>query len=262
MYRKDITSIGQIKTAADAQRVFQALPPEDRLLMDVYSHSTLGELYLSVMVAHYGVEAALRRIDAAAPPDPYAVNMLRIFSRLEPQGFGRDEHYHKVDGFYSVQFARRRGGAFVGNSENNYFALSDARSCPRGECVGPDDFMVAPWPFADEGAKPVAWVDMYMLDRSVSGSKLRDAEDFITFMMRPETYDMLLLPQDSGIPRYLLPARDDIYSDLAIKSNAKLYAQFRPVIDLATPVTAPRLNDALRAIAGKVDALLAQPSNP
>src|SRR5262249_17342442 len=159
-------------------------------------------------------------------PDDSAVNTLRSFVAMEPAGFGRDMDYHMRDGFYPRQFARGSGSAYVGYSEDTYYILDEtAQSCRKNECLGQDDLEVAKWRFADEGAKPVGWADMFMLDSKLTGAKLRDAEAFIKFMMKLSTYEALLVPADSST-RYLLPARDDLFSDPKLAS-ARLYPQFR-----------------------------------
>jgi thiamine pyridinylase len=251
IYKKSFSQIGAIKSPADAAKVFAQLGKG--LLMDLQGSSTLGELYLSVMVAHYGsTREALRRIDPDNL-DEYAVNVLRDFVLMEPAGFGRDRDYHGREGFYARQLARGSGGAFVGYSEDTHYALTEtAQSCQKGECLSEDDLDIAQWPFADEGAKPVAWVDMYMLDSRLAGTKLRDAEALVKFLMRVSTYEVLLLPPDSP-PMYLLPARDDVYPKLAA---AKLYPKFRALIDSATPVTQEGLNDKLHKVAGSLNAKL------
>lgn len=251
IFPKKLGQIGAVKTPVEAARVFRHLG--HGLLMDLEGSSTLGELYLSILVAHYGsASEALKRLDPDHL-DNYAVSVLRSFVAMEPAGFGRDKDYHGRNGFYPRQFARGKGSAFVGYSEDTYYALSEtAQSCLKDEkCLTQDDLDVAAWPFADEGAKPVAWVDVYMLDSGLEGAKLRDAEAFVKFMTAASTYDVLLLPPDSP-PRYLLPARDDVYSDRAI-APAKLYSKFRSVIGVAIPVTAENLNYRLRQVALKLE---------
>jgi hypothetical protein len=117
---------------------------------------------------------------------------------------------------------------------------------------------VALWPFADEGAKPVGWVDMYMMDARLGDAKLRDAEAFIKFMMRVSTYEALILPPGDGslgAPKYLLPARDDVYADSRMAS-APLYPKFRALIAPAIPVTGERLNDKLHQTAAALEKVL------
>ena len=257
IYRNDEPQLGTLRTPADAQSAFRQLAASDRLLMDVKGTSTLGELYLSILVAHYGLPSATQK-EHLDPDnlDPYATGVLTGFVNEEPPDYGRDADYHGRDGFYARQFARRAGSAFVGYSEDTFYALTEiAQSCRHDECLTQSDINVAPWPFADEGLKPVAWVDMYMVDSKATGVTLRDAEAFITFMMSLTTYENLLVPPDK-VPRYLLPARADVFENSKVLKSAPLYSKFRPIIDQAVPVTAPGLNDQLRKIGAKLDSAL------
>ncbi len=257
IFKKTLPQIGAIKGPADAARVFGDLGKGP--LMDLKGPTTLGELYLSVLVAHYrSAGEALKHLDPDNLDD-YAVAVLQSFVSMEPPGFGRDQDYHLRDGFYARQFARGRGSAFVGYSEDTYYVLEEtAQSCLKDECLSRDDLDVALWPFADEGAKPVAWVDMYMMDSRLADAKLRDAEAFIKFMMSVSTYEALLLPPDgspNGVPKYLLPARDDVYSSRKM-SSAPLYPKFRGLIGPAIPVTAEGLNHKLHEVAAALEKVL------
>jgi thiamine pyridinylase len=254
IFDKAFPQIGAIKGPTDAAQVFAALGKGP--LMDLKGSTTLGELYLSILVAHYGSAGeALKRLDSEGPDD-YALGVLRAFTSMEPPGFGRNKKYHQREGFYPRQFARKSASAYVGYSEDTYYALDEtARSCLLDQCLGQNDLDVALWPFADEGAKPVAWVDMYMMDAQLTEAKLRDAEAFIKFMMSVSTYEALLLPpsSDQGVPKYLLPARDDVYSDPPMAA-APLYAKFRTLIGPAIPITQEGLNFKLH----KISAILEQ----
>jgi thiamine pyridinylase len=257
IYDKAFPQIGAIKGPTDAARVFAAVGKGP--LMDLKGAATLGELYLSVLVAHYGSAGeALKHLDPDHLDD-YAVAVLRSFVHMEPAGFGRDANYHQRDGFYARQFVRGSGSAFVGYSEDTYYALNEtAQSCRKGECLSSDGLDVALFPFADEGAKPVGWVDMYMMDSKLADAKLRDAEAFIKFMMRASTYEALLLPPEGtpdGVPKYLLPARDDVYRDGRMASTP-LYAKFRDLIGSAIPVTEVGLNRKLHDLAAALENVL------
>src|ERR1700733_12280564 len=113
IYRQDHTQLQNLKKPGDAASLFRE--PSQGLLMDIKGKLTIGELYLSILVAHYGsVPAALSKLDPNAAPDDAAVSTLRSFLSMEPPGFGRLQHYHDVDGFYARQLSRGSGSAFVG----------------------------------------------------------------------------------------------------------------------------------------------------
>ncbi len=97
-----------------------------------------------------------------------------------------------------------------------------------------------------------------MLDSKLAGSTLRDAEAFIKFMMSVSTYEALVFPS-SGPPRYLLSAREDVYSNDHFASFP-LYLKFRKLIGIAMPVTGEGLNAQLHNVAKEIEKSLA--SNP
>jgi thiamine pyridinylase len=248
VYRKDHEDIGSITGFSDARRIFGN--SGNRLVVDLKGASTLGELYLSAIAENYGVDDVVRHLSSI---DPGAYRTVTELLSFNPLGFGRDEDYHERDGFYQRQFARGVGSAFVGYSETTRYIFTEAaQSCKHGECLSAADIDVGLLPLADKPAKPVAWVDMYMIGAGVSDVKLRDAQAFISFMMQPTTYKQLVIPKDE-VPRYLLPARDDIYADAEIVQNAPLYAKFKPIIATATPVTGDNLNDDLRKLGKEID---------
>ncbi len=66
------------------------------------------------------------------------------------------------------------------------------------------------------------------------------------------------MPSDGapdGVPKYLLPARDDVYSDGKMAS-APLYPKFRSLIGSAIPVTEEGLNDKLHKTAEALEKVL------
>ena len=229
------------------------------ILMDIKGGSTLGELYLSILVSEYGSrEEALRRL-ALPTLDDAAVDILRRTVTLEPAGFGRDQDYHYRDGFYPRQFAYKANSSiYVGYSEDTYYVLTEAAvSCPHDKCLDEDKIQVTRWPFSNGSPQGVAWVDMYFIDQKAADAKLRDAEAFIKFMMSAATYLQLLFPTSdpSPSPRYLLPARDDLYANGNL-SKGKLYPKFRALIDSAIPITAEGLNARLHDVASQLEKAL------
>jgi hypothetical protein len=77
-------------------------------------------------------------------------------------------------------------------------------------------------------------------------------------MMSVSTYESLLLPPDgapNGVPKYLLPARDDVYSNDKMISTP-LYPKFRSLIGPAIPVTEEGLNHKLHKVAAALEKVL------
>lgn len=246
-----------VRSLRDVEKAFAHGKPQG-LLIDLKGKSTLGELYLNSLINHYGsVEEALKRVDPDNI-DPYPLTQLKRVLELEPRWEGRDETWHSVvTGAYARQFGDGKARALVTYSEGLNYALSEARSC-RGasRCRVNVPLQVTPWPLADEEAHQVAWVDVLAIDKSVSATARSDAINLLNMLSDREMYRALLLPTPGDVPRYLLPARSDIYHDPRILRLAPLYRQFRSFIRNATPVTAPGLNARLRAIGKKLDTAL------
>ena len=82
VYRKDVSQLATITGPSDARRIFQSIGAN--LLMDLKGSSTLGELYLSILVAHYGsAEDALRHLDPDRPDDySYCVRTRYVYLEL------------------------------------------------------------------------------------------------------------------------------------------------------------------------------------
>jgi thiamine pyridinylase len=256
IYRADKTGIADAHSLADVER---ALGANDGLLMNLSGSDTLGELYLSALIARDdSPETALAHV--GADPDPEILARLKRIMALEPAGFGRNPDYAKREDFYARQFARRRGGAFVGYSELTHDVLDETSIACRQEdrCVTAGDIGVAPFPFADGKVRPMVWVDMFGIDARVHGKTLTDAEEFIRYAVSLPAYRALLIPESDGIPRYLLPATEAAFSDPEILKTAPLYPKFRAIMDQGVVVTVPDLNARLHTVAAKIDLDLPQ----
>lgn len=260
-YRAGDTEISKIRNLSDLERSIGRSPRrEGSLLIDLKGKSTLGELYLDALMDRYNDgKAALSHVDPEMI-DPEALRAIERALLLVGPGMGRDEDYHNRTGFYARQFARGSGRVYVGYSEQLYYALSESmQSCRKDEyCLKHSDLQVAEWPMSDRGSSPIAWVDMLIVDANASSSTRMDAEKFVRFMMEVETYRMLLVPAigSGDAPRYLLPAREEAYTDPEILEAAPLYTDLRNRIDRATPLTDSNLNRHLRDIGHNIDKLL------
>jgi thiamine pyridinylase len=256
IYRADEASVADAHSLADLERT---LGPTGGLLMNLSGSSTLGELYLSSLLAGGGSpEAALSHV--GTDPDPEIQARFQRILALEPAGFGRNPDYERREGFYARQFARREGAAFVGYSEMTHEVLDETDAACRAEdrCVTASDVRVAAFPFADGKVRPMVWVDMFGIDARVRGQTLADAEAFIRYAISIPAYRALLVPRDGGIPRYLLPATNAAFSDPQILRAAPLYPKFQAIVDQGVVVSVPDLNARLHAVAAKLDAGLPQ----
>lgn len=255
-------ALGRARTLAEVESALAKPFPGQWLFVDFSGRSTLGEMYLDGLMDRYKSPAeALARLDPAAPDAEVVAAMTRVLKHVRP-GFGRDGDYHDRTGFYARQFGRGEGRAMVGYSEQLHYVLSERLTgCRKDEaCLAADDVQVSEWPLSDAGSAPIAWVDLLVLDAALSGAKLRDAETFVRFMAEPDTYRLLLVPAWGQAPRYLMPAREDLFSDPKIVEAAPLYPSLLSIIRRATPVTAPDLNRRLREVGKALDNSL--PASP
>jgi thiamine pyridinylase len=253
-YRADKTGLGSAHTLVEMERV---LGPEHGLLLSMKGGGTLGELYLSALLARDGSpEAALGHVTAT--PDPVILDRLQRLLMLEPAGFGRSADYDQRGNFYARQFARRAGSAFVGYSEMTHDVLEETATSCRVEdrCVTAADIRVAAMPFSDNAVRPAVWVDMFGIDARVHGRTMADAQDFIRYAVSMPAYRALLVPAEGGRPRYLMPAMQAAYADPAIRKAAPLYPAFRAILDKGVVVTVPGLNAKLHDVAANIDAAL------
>jgi thiamine pyridinylase len=255
IYRADQTGLDSARSLADVE---SQLGPGHGLLMSLKGDGTLGELYLSSLVAQDGAPMdALARI--TPEPDPMILGRLQRILAMEPPGFGRNIDYDAREDFYARQFARRAGAAFLGYSEMTHEVLDEAAGCRVEErCVTASDIRVAAFPFVDGKVRPTVWVDMFGIDARVHGKTRKDAEDFVRYAVSLPAYRALLIPDSGENPRYLLPATEAAFDDPQILAAAPLYPKFRAIVDQGVVVTAPGLNAKLHAVAARIDAALPQ----
>jgi thiamine pyridinylase len=263
-YRAGDAPMSRVQTLAGLRRVLGTTPVRrGALLLDGAGTSTLGELYIDALMDRYGRsdEAIARAI--TYPPDGPTIDALEAAIGLNHEGLGASDSYHNAQGFYARQFARRQGRALVGYSERLYFVLQETmQSCrdddgARDRCLKASDIRVTDWPSADT-SHPIGWTDILAVHNRASDQKRADARTFIAFMMSPDAYDVFLAPAWGEAPRFLLPARDDLYDGLQAKFDASveyfpamaragtLYREMRALIGDATPIHAPGLNGTLR----------------
>jgi len=256
LYRADEKGLTGVRTLPRLEAVLHPQMPGHGLLLDM-AGDALGELVFSYRLGESeNVAQAVTHL--GDPPNQRLIESMQRILALEPAGFGRSADYGARDGFYARQFARRTGSAFVGYSEATHDVLDETATSCRHEdhCLTAGEIRVGPWPFSNGGEHQAVWVDMYGIDAHVHGVLQADAEDFIRYAMREQTYRALLAPAPGAIPRYLLPARDDVYHDPRVLQAAPLYPQFRAIIDHGVVVSAPHLQAKLRAAAAAVDSAL------
>jgi thiamine pyridinylase len=243
---------------------------EQGLLVDMQGKSTLGEKYLDAVLDIYrDPNEALKHISSASPDIEAVRSLTRLFS-LCPGGLCDSEKHHNSDQFYAKQFAHRKSRVLIGYSERMYYVVDEfingvredeaavgSISFPLNDAtktydpVGVYDVDAVSAPLADTGSKGLAWVDVLTIRVGLDPQKRKDALELITFFNSEKFTAELLIPAFGSAPRYLLPARNSLYNNRGILQAAPLYAKFHEVMKQSVALTAPKLNDKLRAI-GKV----------
>lgn len=257
-HRAGDTELASAHTLEELETSLGKSEPRTWLMAEFAGKSTLGELYLDDLVARSAsADEALSKITSGTPDPDVVKDLARSVHLIEP-GFGRDGgDYHNRIGFYGRVFAHQ-ARAMVSYSEGLHDTLFETMNgCLKGErCLTDRDVDVDAWPNSDAGARQVAWVDLLTVSAAANGQTLKDAEIFIRFMDEPSTYRLLLVPDDGGAPRYLLPALQSLYTDPAVTGQAHLYPKLLSIIGRAAPITAAGLNSNLRKLGGTVDKML------
>jgi thiamine pyridinylase len=254
IFRSSDQALVKARSLLDFEKAFAH---DKRLLIDLKGKSTLGEMYLTAFLSNYGtIDSALAHLDSDKLDPPSREAVSRALT-LAPRWHGRDSTWHNLTGSYGREFGAGRGRAFVSYSEGLHYVLSESHACLPGErCPKQSQITVVPWALGDSPAPQIAWVDLLVIDKDAAGRTLSDAVNLIDLIASASTYRRLLVPPAGESPRYLLPAREDVYRDARVSKAAPLYKQFYKFIKNAAPITAPGLNTKLRAIGGKLDSEL------
>lgn len=240
---------------------------EQGLLVDMQGKSTLGEKYLDAVLDIYqNPNEALKHVSSTSP-DIGAIRSLNRLFALCPGGLCDSEKHHDSDQFYAKQFAHRKSRALIGYSERMYYVVDEFINGVREDeaavgsisfawndttktydPVGVYDVDVVSAPLADNGSKGLAWVDVLTIRTGIDQQKRKDAQELITFFNSEKFTAELLIPTFGSAPRYLLPARNSLYTNRGLLQAAPLYTRFHEVMKQSISLAAPKLNDELRMI--------------
>jgi len=233
---------------------------KDGLLADMKGKSTLGEIYLSSLIDEYpSSQEALAHLGSPTALDPIAAGTASRIFRLCPGGLNHVDKYHLNGQFYSRQFAHCYARAKISYSEDLYYVgdeflhgVVDKPKCSTGDPTK-DDIRAIGAPLGDKKHKMLAWVDAMCLRSGLDEQTKRDAMDFVSAYTGEEFNRKVLTPAAGDAPRYLLPARAALYTDSTVVQLAPLYPRLKAIIQDAVTVTAPNLNNQLRAIGDQLD---------
>jgi len=234
------------------------------LLIDLMGKTTLGELYFDATYDSLndleGTRAATQ--DPKKRYEPAFQAILDAQSTCGPD-VCRDDSLHNEPGAYAKQFARKKGAAFVGYSEELYFILDEIRNqCKPGDCVAEGELEVLPFAFSDKGDHPFAFVDSLAINAdSCKGKCVEDAAAFISMMSEDSMLRAILLPGGTQPPLYLLPAKTTLND--ALDELGPLYPKLRSIMDGAVAVQGLELGRHLRKMGASLsDDPKMRPSKP
>jgi len=252
-----------IERAASWEELLQALAGQKTdILVDLKGSSGLGEWYLTVLADRLGIDKAQDAVLNQPTLSDEAVSTLNRIVKACATGFCRSGNLHQPrTGYYARAFVRGHHAAYIGYSETIYYGLADAlENClPHDSCLTKDQIAVRRLPpFGPQGTdKGVGWVDALAIDNKLSGEKKAAALDFIAYVTSPEGYKGILTSSETGLLRYLLPARMRLETE-----TEGLYAQFYAANQGRQTGMRKGLNDALRATGGKLDGVLLANGEP
>jgi len=211
------------------------------------------------------------------PLDGEAVGAINRLFALCPGALDHALKFHIFGQYYARQFAHRKARAIISYSEGLHDVLDEfvhgvglhepavGQIYKYDPSVGDfvpfsaDDIEAIAAPVADTGEKMLGWVDAMCIRKGLAPETYAAALDFIRFYTSEDFNRELLIPASGDAPRYLLPARIELYTDPKILVMAPLYPRFLEIMKEAVSVTGPHLNDNLRKVGGQIDSQLPSP---
>lgn len=252
---------GKVKGAQDAKALEAAIGvPHERgrgLLIDMGGHYTLGELYVDCLIDQ-GLSLAeiLTSLNTGELYQPAIDAMTRILF-LSDVGLARSDLAHDAwPPYFTHEFAHGRGRALVGYSERLYYILSEIKSpTDPTPVVDPQRIRAKLFNQGASTARSLAWVDCFVIDKSLNGRRLDAAYNFLQFVTSDEAYLLALLPPESP-PQYLLPAYKMVFTIPELVRQAPLYSDFLTSLNGVQSFSAPSLGNTLRRVGDKVNKTL------
>ncbi|GJM64771.1 hypothetical protein [Persicobacter diffluens] len=228
---------------------------QNSIFIDLKGTSTIGEHYFDALMDELGDYNQARKYVSVDNINKSVLNNLNRVIDVSYKDFGRNDNYHDNTGFYGRQFARNKGRIMVGYSELLYYLIDEnIKSCSKEDsCINQGNLTIKEWYFSDKGSNPISWVDVLSIDSKLTGQKLKDASDFIHFMISDEIYKEALIPKWGEAPRYLLPTKKSLFKNEDILKEAPLYPNFYKIIQKAVSTTDDQLSPKLREIGRKLD---------
>lgn len=238
--------------------ISQDISLKNSLFIDLKGTSTLGEHYFDSLMDEVKDYKKAKKYLSEYNIAPKIIDNINRAVRLCYNDYCRNDNYHDNTGFYSRQFARKKGRVLVGYSESLYYLIDEnIRSCSKEDnCTNQEDLTVKEWYFSDNGNHLFNWVDVLSVSSKLKGQELDDAIKFINFFTSEKIYNLALIPEWGEAPRYLLPAERNYFVNKQILDKAPLYKDFYKIIQKSDSFTEDKLSPTLRRVSRKVDSLI------
>ncbi|GEM_PF-996538 len=245
-----------IKNASNISELIKAFKKDDLLLIDLKGKSTLGEWYLTGLAANDGNRASLLKRIQSNKIDQPAFNVIKDLLSLCPTTYCRNNALHKRVDYYAKKFAQGKARAYIGYSESLHYALQEIRqNCsPADNCLKEEEIEVREIPTANEKGNQVGWTDVLALSSGLTTEKKKLAMEFIEFLTSWKAYRLVLNPERTSTPRYLLPALP--LSKESPELEPPLYPMFYDAYQSRVILNSKNLNQNLRNYGKKLDCLL------
>ena len=230
------------------------------LLVDMKGKATLTELYIDALLdlgfSPPEVAASLERKTL----EKKAVSRLEEVLGLSALGDARSEAHHDAwPPWHAVAFARGQGRAVVGYSERMFHILNALEGMRGVGALSGRSIGVKVFNQGNATAKPLSWVDSFVVDATVSDEKLEAAYAFLQFMASDELYLKCLLPQEGKPPLYLLPAYESTFKRKELLAVAPMYRVFFKGVQQASTVRIPHFSEISQKIGTLLDQRLLSP---
>ncbi|CAN5604342.1 hypothetical protein BH11ARM2_BH11ARM2_39180 [soil metagenome] len=273
-FRKDDGDAARLRKAKGLDAVLQVfghpMAESQSLLLYLHGKITLGELYLDALLDKYGTpEGALAHVGDFEDQEWVRGQLSKLFL-LSPGGMDANARNCDYGSIFQRMFGRRAARGFIGYSEDMHDAVDEAIhgvaaggpaltnirfDKKTGAAIGADDIDAIGMPLAGSGTTQMAWVDMLSLRKGLGAQTGADARRFLDFMSSRALARALLIPAPWSFqaPRYLLPARRDMFDDADLLRAAPIYGRLKTIMLGSTNVPRAGLFEELNRVGSEFE---------
>lgn len=263
MFTRDL-SVARSRTADElfAALQYQASPPPPRVptyhtATNLVGSYTTGSFYLNVYAQEYGAANV-----AKAMTEPLDERVMATLARLDDGCTMYDGQTRKKDPCLDETYKSDPKAPFAALNDGTAevaFGYSEMLNTILTNETSPAVYAsLSP---LGQANKTLVFVDSLVLNSQCDGVCQWAATQFADYLLRPATYEWLLLARDQGahaVPRYLIPAVNTAYEPVAVNSDP-----YYRVIRAAMANVAPYPSNGFPAIRKQLrDAILEKLPKP